>query len=1108
VEIRVLGPMELSHDGRVLEAAGRPRELLALLVAAHPEGITLDTAGDAIWPEKEAAAGQNNFRVNLHKLRRLLPDDDLIALDDGRYHLRVPQAAVDVHRFRTGITQARATADAGNPRQACAEFVSACREWRGRPFDGFFGIAPIDAAREHLDRLHLEALCDYTTALLEDDRPDEVVRVLEPLIDEHVTDEALAGQLMLGLFHTSRQSQALQVFARVSDALDELHGVTPGAELQAIADLIVTKPHASALSTPGAPLRPVRSRRPVDFVGRTAELDALRARWAAAVDGAPQLVLVAGEAGMGKSLLVKRFTETIDPERATVIVGTCEPDPVDHFQPFPELVREALDLAPATDTAPTLLGELHQLAPDLSNRLPGARIAAGPDAGRQRLFQAVAALLTDTVGPRLIVLDDVHWAGSDSIDLFRHVLRDTRGQVMIVLTYRPHEVQATHPFARSREHGRLSRPDLELELRPMDRNELAALIDATAPASRRNEFHGSLDELAEISAGSPLRFREVLRQLELEPNTPIAEIVPDDFRALIARRLDLVPSEVRRVLGVGAVLGRVFNLEIAASIAGASVDDALDQLDVAIAQGFLVEDEELDRYAFAHPLIRNAVYYLQVKGRRARTHDRCATLLRELRGSGNAPSWAEIGRHLVAAAPISDPHVTAEVAMRAGDDARARFAHAEASVWYEAALERVDDTFAADEIARMRLDHGVALDRCGRVTESRVELSRVVELARRLDDRTLMRDAVVALTPVEGVLDDRFRHELSALAQEALARFAPDDPARVLLLRSQCLADVYGDPGSLVAGADEAERVARFSSDPTVHYSAQTIRYMAVVNGDAPDRLEVTRASVEYCRAHGLVVEEGMTTKRFLSELLISGDRAEFDEEMERFAQHALVTSIPTEQYWVAALTATQALIVDPSMATEEIIRGAARLGRRVETPNADGLELLQLFALRYQQGRTHEVTPELRTPKETAPRVVAGTALLALALAEAGRTEAAQAILDRAVDARGVLLPRDSFLHGALGLFAGAAAACGTAAQRSVLRNALLERPDRFCVFGSAGAVFGTSRHWLARLDAADGDTQGAVRHLGVAARLCEDAGAQFWAERAHHEAAALARS
>ena len=146
-------------------------------------------------------------------------------------------------------------------------------------------------------------------------------------------------------------------------------------------------------------------------------------------------------------------------------------------------------------------------------------------------------------------------------------------------------------------------------------------------------------------------------------------------------------------------------------------------------------------------------------------------------------------------------------------------------------------------------------------------------------------------------------------------------------------------------------------------------------------------------------------------------------------------------------------------------------------------------------------MTPELRAPSADAPPVVAGTSLLALALAETGKLDAARAILDRAVDHREVLLPRDSFRHGALGLFADVAARCGTAEQRAVLRDELDDRPDRFCVFGSAGAVFGTSRHWLARLAAADGDIDAATRHLTRAAELCDNAGAGYWADRARRE-------
>ena len=139
-------------------------------------------------------------------------------LDDGRYHLRVPPERIDTHRFRAGDRRrpapppTRAT-PAGRARSSRRR----ARNGAGRPFEGFFGIAPVDAARERLERLRLDALCDYAAALLADDRADEVVRALEPVIDDHLTHEALAGQLMLGLFHCARQSDALQLFARVAD---------------------------------------------------------------------------------------------------------------------------------------------------------------------------------------------------------------------------------------------------------------------------------------------------------------------------------------------------------------------------------------------------------------------------------------------------------------------------------------------------------------------------------------------------------------------------------------------------------------------------------------------------------------------------------------------------------------------------------------------------------------------------------------------------------------------------------------------------------------------------------------------------------------------------
>jgi DNA-binding SARP family transcriptional activator len=139
--------MQVTHEGASVEVGGRPRDLLALLVACHPAGVTLEGAGDAVWPEKPAADALNNVRVNFSKLRKMLPDRDLVVFADGRYHLRLAEERIDVHRFRAGVTRARTCADTGNPRGAVDAFDETWTEWRGTPFEESFGIEPVDGAR-------------------------------------------------------------------------------------------------------------------------------------------------------------------------------------------------------------------------------------------------------------------------------------------------------------------------------------------------------------------------------------------------------------------------------------------------------------------------------------------------------------------------------------------------------------------------------------------------------------------------------------------------------------------------------------------------------------------------------------------------------------------------------------------------------------------------------------------------------------------------------------------------------------------------------------------------------------------------------------------------
>ena len=1108
LEFKVFGELQVTDDGdQVAVARPKCQALLALLISQHPHGVSADGVAEALWPTADSDKAANSVRVHLTFLRRSLQAAPaVILLTAGRYSLAVDRSEIDVLRFEDLGLEARNVAAAGDPRQACALYERALIERRGVPYAEFRDIDALRDEFTRLDELCLDLLDGYAAALLDDDRADEACRVLETAVDANLVRETLAARLMLARYRTGRQQDALAVFGRVKAALAEAGGLLPSKQLQELADGIVLQRRELDLDQGGSRMSratlPLRQR--AEFVGRATELRALAGTWERAVGGTPQLAYVSGAAGVGKSSVIKRFADEVAGTGATVVIGHCDPDPADNYQPFPDLVRSVLTHSPPTDTSPRLLGELRRLTPDLADRLPVVSEPPEPGAGRQRLFAAVASLLASPSHPRLVVIEDLHWARPDALLLLRHVLRAATGQLMVLGTFRPDELQLEGTVNQVLAGGRLGHPDTQIAIQPMNRHEVAALINAVASVDRRSNWLEHLDELNDVSAGNPLRLREVLRQLELEPDASISEIAPDDVRALVGRRVRALDEETRSVLQTAAVLGRAFSLPHVAAASGLSEDATLDAIERAADTGLIVEDQSVDDFTFVHPLFRNSIYYGMTQSRRARRHIACAGVLaHEIERDTSNRQWAEVARHLVAARPVSDATRTAEITRRAGHDAAVRYAHEEAAAWYRHAVEcSTAAQMPVREVADLRIALGTALEFSGQLDAARVEYFGVADTARSIGDTALLADATVAATPRESVLDTEFAPRLAALADEAIAGLDADDPHRVRLLHAAALARIYHQPESLEATAAEARRLADLSEDPMVEHWHLGIQYLtAIVQGNDRERLAHSRELRRQSERHNLTTVEGWGSRRLLVELLINGAMEEFDHELAAMTRAARETPIPFDVYWASAFHATRTLMRDCSTETEELINAARLRGRQLQVFVGDGMHMLQTFALRYQQGRAREVTSQLSTPSPAHPQILAGTALLAISFAEAGRVDPARELLGRVFGRGEIVLPRDNFRSGAIALFAGVAAKCGDRSQREVLRHALEPHADQFSVFGAGGAVFGTNHHWLARLAAADGDTTAALEHLRGAERMCNHAGATFWEDSARQE-------
>ena len=307
IGFRVLGPLEVVLDGVAVDCGGaKQRGLLAALLARADRVVSVDELVEALWPDGAPATAANTLQVHVSAVRRALgPERRRLETKPPGYVLRVGEA-LDAARFEALARDGREELAAGDVRRAHEVLAAALELWRGRAFADFVyePFAEREAAR--LEALHLGATADHVDARLALGHHRELVGDLEVLVREHPTDERLCGQLMLSLYRSGRQADALAAFSRLSRELGEELGIVPSPTLKDLYDGIVLqgaeldaapRTPVADLAAPGAAGRPP----PVpltSFVGREAERAAVMERL-----GRARLVTISGPGGSGKTRL-------------------------------------------------------------------------------------------------------------------------------------------------------------------------------------------------------------------------------------------------------------------------------------------------------------------------------------------------------------------------------------------------------------------------------------------------------------------------------------------------------------------------------------------------------------------------------------------------------------------------------------------------------------------------------------------------------------------------------------------------------------------------------------------------------------------------------------
>ncbi|HET8653878.1 MAG TPA: BTAD domain-containing putative transcriptional regulator [Gaiellaceae bacterium] len=321
LEFRVLGALEIEENGRPIEVSGRrQRALLALLLLQANEVVSSDRLIDGLWGEQPPATAPKVLQNAVSQVRRQLGDELIVTRAPG-YLLRVEPDAIDARRFESLLEDGRRELAAGEPAAAARTLREALALWRGPPLDEFAYEPFAEAEIARLEELRLRALEERIEADLALGRHADLVSELERLVAAHPLRERLRGQLMLALYQSSRQAEALQAYQDGRQLLAEELGLEPGTAMQQLERQILTQD--PALEPP--PLVPLpEQERPTEEPTPAAAPERPRRRRALVLTA-----IVVAAAGLAAFLLTRDESPTptvvpdslvkIDPQTGTIV---------------------------------------------------------------------------------------------------------------------------------------------------------------------------------------------------------------------------------------------------------------------------------------------------------------------------------------------------------------------------------------------------------------------------------------------------------------------------------------------------------------------------------------------------------------------------------------------------------------------------------------------------------------------------------------------------------------------------------------------------------------------------------------------------------------------
>ncbi len=709
--LRLIGEFAVVRSGRALRPAEvgsrKARTLLKLLAVERDRWVGLDRVVEALWHGQPPQRPPEYVATIVSRLRSALGESIIEGSRDGYRLGRPPAVEVDLGIAERRLAEARQRAAAGEAGLASVAAGVALRHLG----DGRLLVADADAGWAEAAQAGTAGLLRLArevaaTAALTIGDPAAARDLALAAIAADAFDEQAHRQLMRAEAALGEPARAIAAYERLRATLAVELGADPAPETRDL-HLAILREDATP---PDHTNRVPAAARPA-IVGRDAVLARLTGRWSAAAQGQPALVLITGEAGIGKTRLATELVDVAGRTGGIVLRARCyEAERSLFLQPIVEALGEhagtadpALIRAAAGDSAGPVIGLVPQIAAIVD---PAPHQQDRGEVARRLAYDAfsryVCRLATE---PVLLLVDDLHQAGLATVELLHYLVRRAgAARLLVIATVRAEEGAAALTA--------LADVAERIELGPLTPESVAELAAAAGHGDRA-------ESIASRTGGHPLFVVETLQALSAGESG-----IPESLSAAVLARIRRSGEQTEDLLRAAAVLGAAIEPETVARLLDVSPVAATAGCERALAARLLVVADRA--YEFANDLIREVVYASMPRPTRVAFHRRAADL------QSDRPE--SVGAHAAAA---GDWARAGRAWLLAGEQAGTRFAYTDAEALLTHAIEAAQRSQDREVAGRAYLARGHVREALASYHEALADIETAVRLARESGDRRL-----------------------------------------------------------------------------------------------------------------------------------------------------------------------------------------------------------------------------------------------------------------------------------------------------------------------------------------------------------------------------------